>query len=111
VTLSNLGIATSGTAEQGLHIWNPKTGAPANEIVSISVVAKDVCLADGLATAAFAAGEKGIDLLAGMGLPAYMVTKEKQAVLTPAWSDLVMADGNKKGRRREAKGQIYAEMA
>ena len=51
------GFATSGSAERGLHIWNPKAGkAPANELLQVSVVARDLVTADVWATAAFAEG-------------------------------------------------------
>jgi thiamine biosynthesis lipoprotein len=56
-------VATSGTAERGEHIWNPKTGNISNELVQVSVVAKDIITADIFATAAFAAGDQGFDLL------------------------------------------------
>ena len=50
-------MATSGSAERGEHIWNPKAGkAPANELLQVSVVARDLVTADVWATAAFAEG-------------------------------------------------------
>jgi thiamine biosynthesis lipoprotein len=58
-------MATSGSAERGNHIWNPK--APSKDsptdLVQVSVVAKDLVTADVWATAAFAAGTRGIPLL------------------------------------------------
>ncbi len=58
-------MATSGSAERGNHIWNPK--APGKEsptdLVQVSVVARDLVTADVWATAAFAAGSLGVDLL------------------------------------------------
>lgn len=58
-------MATSGSAERGEHIWNPKaTGKEAStELVQVSVVADDLVTADVWATAAFAAGTRGIPLL------------------------------------------------
>jgi thiamine biosynthesis lipoprotein len=58
-------MATSGSAERGQHIWNPKAPekAAANELVQVSVVARDLVEADIWATAAFAAGSRGIALL------------------------------------------------
>lgn len=52
------GFATSGSAERGLHIWNPKASgkAPADELLQVSVVARDLVSADVWATAAFAEG-------------------------------------------------------
>jgi len=58
-------VATSGSAERGLHIWNPKAPdrAAANELVQVSVVARDLVTADVWATAAFAMGARAIDLI------------------------------------------------
>lgn len=58
-------MATSGSAERGEHIWNPK-GADKEasmDLVQVSVVANDLVTADVWATAAFAAGNRGISLL------------------------------------------------
>jgi len=55
-------MATSGVAERGEHIWNPK--APSKEapteFVQVSVIAKDLVTADVWATAAFAEGTRAI---------------------------------------------------
>ena len=58
-------MATSGSAERGLHIWNPKAGGrePAKEFVQVSVIARDIVTADVWATAAFAEGERAIEHL------------------------------------------------
>lgn len=58
-------MATSGTAERGDHIWNPKApgkSAP-TELLQVSVVAKDLVVADVWATAAFAEGERAVNRL------------------------------------------------
>jgi thiamine biosynthesis lipoprotein len=55
-------VASSGTAERGEHIWNPKSNAWANELAQVTVVAKDLVTADVWATAIFAAGEQGLSL-------------------------------------------------
>jgi thiamine biosynthesis lipoprotein len=51
-------MATSGVAERGNHIWNPKAGdkAAADQLLQVSVVARDLVTADVWATAAFAEG-------------------------------------------------------
>lgn len=83
VGLSGQGIATSGTYIRGKHIYNPKTQTPADEIASITVIGENVYEADRFATAAFAAGETGIELISSNSmLSAYMVTKSKNAVKT-----------------------------
>ncbi|MBL7130538.1 MAG: FAD:protein FMN transferase [Candidatus Omnitrophica bacterium] len=68
--LKDLAIATSGDYEQYMeiggkrysHIINPKTGYPVeNDIVSVTVVAKDAVTADAVATCIFLLGkEKGM---------------------------------------------------
>lgn len=55
-------VASSGTAERGEHIWNPKTNEWATELAQVSVVAKDLVTADIWATAIFAAGDQGLAL-------------------------------------------------
>jgi len=55
-------VASSGTAERGEHIWNPKCNDWANELAQVTVVAKDLVKADVWATAIFAAGEQGLAL-------------------------------------------------
>jgi thiamine biosynthesis lipoprotein len=59
VHLSDGGVATSGTAERGAHLWDGRTGRPADDLASLTVVAADLTTADVLATAAFALGEPG----------------------------------------------------
>jgi thiamine biosynthesis lipoprotein len=49
-------VATSGTAERGAHIVNPRTGGAAAGLASVTVVGPSLALADACATAAFAMG-------------------------------------------------------
>ena len=49
-------IATSGTYERGEHLIDPHTGAPANGLLSATVVGLDLAFADALATALFVSG-------------------------------------------------------
>jgi thiamine biosynthesis lipoprotein len=58
-------VATSGTAERGEHIWNPKSGlaTPASELAQVSVVARDIVAADVWATAAFAMSDRAVSTL------------------------------------------------
>jgi thiamine biosynthesis lipoprotein len=58
-------MATSGSAERGQHIWDPKAAGKAapTDLLQVSVVANDLVTADVWATAAFAAGERGVQLL------------------------------------------------
>jgi thiamine biosynthesis lipoprotein len=55
-------VCTSGSAERGRHIWNPKTdGLTQNEqLVQATAVAKDLVTADIWATAAYAEGPRSV---------------------------------------------------
>ncbi|MFC7893820.1 FAD:protein FMN transferase [Streptomyces sp. NPDC057381] len=56
---AELAVATSGTAERGTHIVDPRTGRPAvTDLVSVTVVAARLTWADCWATAAFAMGAR-----------------------------------------------------
>lgn len=59
VPIRNGAIATSGSAERGAHIIDPRTGSPATGIVSATVLADGLTRADVWATAAVAAGIDG----------------------------------------------------
>src|SRR5256885_16735969 len=52
-------VATSANYERGEHILDGRTGLPARELLSITVVAEDLTVADTTATAAFAMGSAG----------------------------------------------------
>jgi len=57
-------VATSGSAERGNHIWNPKNpDAVQNELVQVTVIADDLVRADVWATAAFAEGPRAVERL------------------------------------------------
>jgi thiamine biosynthesis lipoprotein len=56
LSAGDCGIATSGTAERGDHIVNPRTGRPAAGLASLTVTGPSLTLADAFATAAFAMG-------------------------------------------------------
>jgi len=58
-------VCTSGMAERGKHIWNPKAAESqaADELVQVTVVAKDLVQADVWATAAYAEGKRSLQHL------------------------------------------------
>lgn len=57
--LDELAVATSGTAERGTHIVDPRTGRSAvTDLVAVTVVAPHLTWADCWATAAFAMGSR-----------------------------------------------------
>ncbi|WP_424858375.1 FAD:protein FMN transferase [Streptomyces sp. SAI-170] len=56
---TELAVATSGTAERGAHIMDPRTGSPATtDLLSVTVAGPSLTWADCWATAAFAMGSK-----------------------------------------------------
>ncbi|WP_007508720.1 FAD:protein FMN transferase [Pseudofrankia saprophytica] len=60
---TDLAVATSGIAEQGGHVVDPWTRAPASGLASVTVVGPDLALADAYATAGLAAGRNAPELL------------------------------------------------
>ena len=54
-----LGIATSGAYARGDHVVDPHTGRPPSDVLSVTVVGRDLATADAYATAAFAMEERG----------------------------------------------------
>jgi len=57
-------VATSGTAERGEHIWNPKLGDTyATSLSQVTVIAEDIVTADVWATALFASGNQALQLV------------------------------------------------
>jgi FAD:protein FMN transferase len=56
VAARDAAVATSGTAEHGGHIVDPRTGAPARELAAVTVVGPSLTRADAYATAAVAMG-------------------------------------------------------
>ncbi|MFM7030862.1 MAG: FAD:protein FMN transferase [Micrococcales bacterium] len=55
-------VCTSGIAERGNHIWNPKAGdaMASGELVQVTAIAADLVQADVWATAAFAEGARSL---------------------------------------------------
>jgi thiamine biosynthesis lipoprotein len=75
ISVSNRAVCTSGDYERGSHILDARTGSPAEDAVSATVVAPNAMLADALATAAFILGPvEGIRLLDRMGLEGLIVS-------------------------------------
>jgi len=97
VVLKNKGIATSGTAIRGQHIYNPLAPtAPIADIVSLSVIGSNVYDADRFATAAFAMGEKGIYFIENLpGLEGYMIDKKGIATYTKGFNAFVVSNKTK----------------
>lgn len=84
-------MATSGSAERGNHIWDPKSPgktAP-TELVQVSVVAEDVVTADVWATAAFAEGIRAVEHLNKIeGIEALFVSASGELAATDGFTAL-----------------------
>src|SRR5207237_9414561 len=80
VALTDGAVATSGTAERGLHVFDPHTGRPAAELASVTIVGPSLALADAYATAALAMGAAAPAWLASLeGYESYAVDAEGNA--------------------------------
>lgn len=64
LSISNRGVATSGTAIRGDHIYNPLERELVTDIVSLTVIGPTIYDADRMATAAFAMGKDGLAFIA-----------------------------------------------
>ena len=94
LSVSNCGVATSGTYVRGQHIYNPKTkNQPITDILSLTVIGPNIFEADRFATAAFAMGAEGINFIERLqGFEGYMIDKEKCATLTTGFNGYVVHD-------------------
>ena len=84
-------VATSGTAERGAHIVNPRTGSPAAGLASLTVTSRSLALADACATAAFAMGPAlARDWLASLdGLQAFAITETGETWQTAGFAAFI----------------------
>jgi thiamine biosynthesis lipoprotein len=91
VELEEEAISTSGDYERffikdGIryhHIMAPRTGYPARECISATVIAPEGVLTDGLSTGVFVMGpEKGIELLEQLGYHGIIITPDGKTHLT-----------------------------
>jgi thiamine biosynthesis lipoprotein len=82
VRLSNRAICTSGNYERASpsgrhHLIDPATGQSADDVASVTVMARSAMVADGLATAAFVLGPvAGAELLARTGVDGLIVSPD-----------------------------------
>ena len=81
VEVNDLGIATSGRYERGDHTIDPRSGAPAIGLMSVTVIGPDLALADGHATAALVLGEEGLNWLSGRAAAAMAITNDHTVIL------------------------------
>lgn len=82
-------VATSGAYRRGQHIVDPRSGAPAEGVLSVTCVGADLATADALATAAFAMGQRGAAWLARQPDVEAMVVDDTERVhVTPGFAGL-----------------------
>ncbi len=90
--ISDRGVATSGTAIRGQHIYDPHhPDVPLLDIVSITVIGPNVYEADRFATAAFAMGRRGIQFISELsGFEGYMIDAQARATYTRGFERYVL---------------------
>ena len=81
-------VATSGVAERGAHILDPRADRPAAGLASLTVVGPSLALADAYATAAFAMGPaRARDWTASLdGYEAFAITESGGTWQTPGFA-------------------------
>jgi FAD:protein FMN transferase len=91
LSLTDCGIATSGTAVRGQHIYNPfHPDEPLTEVLSITVIGPNVYEADRFATAAFAMGREGISFIGRLpDFEGYMIDRHSRATYTAGFERFV----------------------
>jgi FAD:protein FMN transferase len=92
LALRDCGVATSGTAVRGQHIYNPhKPGEPIHDVISLTVVGPNVYEADRFATAAFAMGPAGIQFIQKLsGFEGYLIDARQRATYTTGFERYVL---------------------
>jgi thiamine biosynthesis lipoprotein len=97
--LSDGAVATSGTAERGPHIWDPRAARPASHLVQVTVIGPSLTWADGYATAAMALGEQAYGWLTALadrtGYQALTVDRETGVWWTPGMPEYVPLAGGR----------------
>jgi thiamine biosynthesis lipoprotein len=89
VTGRDFAVATSGNAERGTHIINPKTGTPAGDLAGVTVVGRDLTHVDAYATAAFAMGSRALAWLEALaGHEAIVVGADGTSRTTSGFRDV-----------------------
>jgi len=95
ISISNCGVATSGTYIRGQHIYNPNNRDELIcDVLSLTVIGPDIYEADRFATAAFAMGRDGILFIENLqGFEGYMIDQNRMATHTTGFERYVIHDG------------------
>jgi FAD:protein FMN transferase len=96
LSVTDKGIATSGTAIRGQHIYDPyHPDTPLQDIVSLTMIGPNVYEADRFATAAFAMGKRGIYFIEQLpGFEGYMIDATARATFTSGFERYVLRHDN-----------------
>ncbi|HWU23307.1 MAG TPA: FAD:protein FMN transferase [Nocardioides sp.] len=78
VPVRNGAVATSGTAQRGSHIVDPRTGRPPGDLLQVTVLGPDLTWADIEATAAFVLGRQARP---------WLLARRRTAVIVPVHGD------------------------
>jgi thiamine biosynthesis lipoprotein len=94
LSLSDCGVATSGTYVRGQHIYNPREdGQLMTDIVSLTVIGPDIYEADRFATAAFAMGRDGIGFIERLrDFEGYVIDRNGRATFTSGFQRYLYHD-------------------
>jgi FAD:protein FMN transferase len=96
VEASDAGVATSGYAQQGRHIIDPRTGLAAYGAASVTVIGPSLGRADGYATAAVSRGKDAPDLLEQLdhqGWSSVLVTDDGETWASPGFPGAIFPEG------------------
>jgi len=93
-----LAVATSGTAERGGHIIDPRTGSAARYWASITVVGSGIARCDAYATAAVAMGPDAMGwLTARPAIRAFGIRSDGSSWATPGFAPAPASAGQAQG--------------
>ena len=92
LVVTDKGVATSGTAIRGQHIYDPHNpDTSLQDVVSLTVIGPNVYEADRFATAAFAMGKRGIYFIEQLaGFEGYMIDAAARATFTSGFERYVL---------------------
>ncbi|MEW6570544.1 MAG: FAD:protein FMN transferase [Nitrospirota bacterium] len=98
IHLRDMSVSTSGDYERFFmdngkryhHLISPKTGHPASECISVSIIASEAALTDSFATGVFILGpEKGLHVLRKLGFDGLIVDAEGKIHMTPGLKRMI----------------------
>jgi len=94
LSVTDRGVATSGTYIRGQHIYNPlDEDQLITDVLSLTVIGPDIYEADRFATAAFAMGRNGINFIESLeDFEGYMIDNNKRATFTTGFEKWVLHD-------------------